>query len=120
MNKCENCYHKDVCSGRHDVESYNIKCEEYKDKSLIVELPCNVGDTVYSFCEYWGVVLPYFVETLNISYYNQNENCYSYEANCSNAEQTDLLDSIDFDFDDIGKTVFLSREEAEKKLKERE
>lgn len=112
------------------IELLNAMIDENKDKNIttevmadyliqngVVVLPCKVGDTVYSFCKYWGVVLPYFVETLNISYYNQNENCYSYEANCTNAEQTDLLDSIDFDFDDIGKTVFLTEEEAKRALK---
>lgn len=117
MNSCENCYHFHVCDLQYRLEEHQ-ECKHYKDKSLIIELPCKVGDTVYAFCEYWGVILPYFVETLNIGYYNQNENCYFYEANCTNTEQTDLLDSIDFDLDDIGKTVFLSREEAEKKLKE--
>lgn len=113
------------------IELLNAMIDENKDKNITTEVmadyliqngvlvpPCKVGDTVYAFCEYWGVVLPYFVETLEISYYNKNENCYLYEANCTNAEQTDLLDSIDFDFDDIGKTVFLTKEEAEKKLKE--
>lgn len=90
---------------------------DYLIENGVIVPPCKVGDTVYAFCEYWGVVLPYFVETLNIGYYNKNENCYLYEANCTNAEQTDLLDSIDFDFDDIGKTVFLTEEEAKRVLK---
>lgn len=30
----------------------------------------------------------------------------------------ELFDSIDFDYEDIGKTVFLTRKEAEQKLRE--
>lgn len=28
-------------------EAYCCRCEDYKDKSLIIELPCKVGDTIY-------------------------------------------------------------------------
>lgn len=116
MANCENCIHNEVCKNYEPKST--IACERYKDNSLIVELPCKVGDTVFAFCDFYGVVLPYFIETLDISYYTKNENCYQYEANSTNAEQNDLIDSIDFLLEDIGKTVFLSREEAEKALKE--
>lgn len=38
MPKCENCYHHDICifHGASGCE----RCMHYKDKSLIVELPC--------------------------------------------------------------------------------
>lgn len=85
----------------------------------VIVSPCKVGDTVYSFCEVFGAVLPYFVETLNIAYYDKNKIVCQYEANCTNVEENELLDSIDFEFDDIGKTVFLTREEAEAALRKR-
>lgn len=77
-----------------------------------------MGDTVYYFSCDFGAILPYFVENLNIAYLGENdENCvYTFEANCNH--ENELLDSIDFEPDDIGKTVFLTREEAEKALKE--
>lgn len=77
---------------------------------------CKVGDMVYAFCEDFGVVLPYFVENLNIGFMDKNRNYWTYEANCHAEETDELLDEIDFDLDDIGKTVFLTREEAEKAL----
>lgn len=77
---------------------------------------CKVGDTVYSYNIDFGVILPYFVENLTIAYLEENEFCYTYEANCTN--ENELIDSIDFDCEDIGKTVFLSEEEAERALKE--
>lgn len=80
---------------------------------------CKVGDMVYAFCEDFGVVLPYFVENLNIGFMDKNRNYWTYEANCHAEETDELLDEIDFDLDDIGKTVFLTKEQAEKALAER-
>ena len=122
MSDCEKCVHKEMCDFMKTIGGFVLfveKCGHFKDKSQFIELPCKVGDTVYSFCDTFGVVLPYFVETLNISYYEKNLNYYTYEANCTNVEENELLDSIDFDVEDIGKTVFLTKEEAERILAER-
>lgn len=94
------------------------KCECFKDKSKYIELPCKVGDTVYSYCYEFGYILPYFVENINIGFLANDRTFISFEAN-SHADETDeLLDDIDFDLEDIGKTVFLTKETAEQKLKE--
>ena len=84
----------------------------------VIVPPCKVGDTIYYFCKTFGAVLPYFVETLNIGYLDKDKLCYQYEANCYNDEENELIDSIDFEPDDIGKTVFLTKEQAEQKLRE--
>lgn len=97
---------------RHRLAHY----EELEEQGRLVVPPCKVGDTVYHFCDDFGCILPYFVETFNIGFLDKDRNYWSWEAN-SHAEETDeLLDEIDFDFDDIGKTVFLTREEAERAL----
>lgn len=135
MPKCENCYHAEICKNYPNTglppkmrqELVNKGCEHYKDKSLIIELPCRVGDTVYCVgtecladrngvkCEKWKAENPgsdcdeclldrkYVVFQIQVSphligniVFNQNENFV------------------------FGKTVFLSREEAERALKERE
>ena len=69
----------------------------------------------YFSCDF-GTILPYFVENLNIAYLGEKgENCVcTFEANCY--YENELLDSIDFEPDDIGKTVFLTPEDAEKAL----
>ena len=95
--------------------------EEFADYLMsnnVVVLPLKVGDTVHSFSADFGVVLPYLVGTLNIGYMGKSGVYYSYEANCHDPETDELLDEIDFESEDIGKTVFLSREEAEAKLRE--
>lgn len=124
---CKDCIHEKICDhfilqglpwgdGEFPAELF---CDQFKPKSRYIELPCAVGDTVYAYCETFGVILPYFVETLSCAYYDKNKVIWQYEANCTNDEESELLDSIDFEFEDIGKTVFLTKEEAEKALKER-
>ncbi len=67
----------------------------------VIVIPCKVGDTVYQTD---GIRI-YELEILDISL-RKNKPYYETE-------------SIDFDNDAIGKTVFLTKEEAEKALKER-
>lgn len=92
--------------------------EDKLENGTLIELPCKVGDTVYSYCYEFGYILPYFVENINISFLANDRTFISFEAN-SHADETDeLLDDIDFDLEDIGKNVFLTKDEAEQKLKE--
>lgn len=104
-------------------DNYGRPCTEqvadYLMSNNVVVLPCKVGDTVHSFSADFGVVLPYLVGTLNIGYMGKSGVYYSYEANCHDPETDELLDEIDFESEDIDKTVFLTREDAENALKER-
>lgn len=91
--------------------------EDAEESGLMVRLPCKVGDTVYAYCKELSKVLPYFIEQIIIDYDPDNKNGYwVFNADSSNNEE--LLDSIDFTLDEIGKTVFLTREEAGKALEE--
>lgn len=96
------------------------KLAEYEDaeeNGLLVRLPCNVGDTVYSYCKEFGRILAYFIDEITIMYDTDNKDgLWVYDANC--IEDYDLLNGIDFYKEDIGKTVFLTREEAEQVLNE--
>ena len=86
----------------------------------VIAPPVFVGQMVHHYCPELGGVFPYFVENLNIGFMDKDRNYWTYEANCHDEETDELLDEIDFDLDDIGKTVFLTREEAEKAHAERE
>lgn len=52
-NICKNCIKADVCEIAKEFEKepvdgmYIEGCEYFKDRARFVELPCNVGDTVY-------------------------------------------------------------------------
>lgn len=105
----------DLCDKKGGCAEYFA---DYLLANNVVVLPCKVGDTVFSFNGDFGVVLPYLVGNLNIGYMGKSGEYWNYEANCHDPETDELLDGIDFEIDDIGKTVFLSRAEAEKALKE--
>jgi len=109
MAKCERCYHNKVCingANHKNAES----CIHFKDKDQIVGLPCKMGDTVYFhkiLCDGKGTVV---VEKDIVRRFNINKFdtfaiiSYSHALSC----------------DDFGKSVFLTREEAEAVLEERE
>ena len=86
--------------------------EDLEEQGLLVRLPCKVGDTVYCENEEYEIYQFYFrsenkTETPAIRFFAE---CM-YNANC---------DDIDFWDYEIGKTVFLTREEAEAALRKME
>lgn len=55
---CDDCYFSELCHSRiafgmgldslgHDDDQIEKSCKRFKNRNLIVELPCKVGDTVY-------------------------------------------------------------------------
>lgn len=116
MSKCEckNCVHEKVCRTREFPSIDEILkdgCPHYKDKSLFVELPCKVGDTVYisDFTE----VIEAFVSNIEMFY-----NYLTKEI--ENVVEVRIIGnfSIHKNFKDFGETVFLTQAEAEEKLNE--
>lgn len=128
MASCKECLHYDVCEARiaadenYSERNYteNNNCSNFKDRTRFVELPCKVGDVVYSYCEDLFRILPYFIEQIIISYDSDSPNNEYVTFNGISSSASELLDDMDFTVDEIGKTVFLTREEAEKALEERE
>lgn len=106
--KCENCYHYDICNGRFDVEEYGCRCEDYKDKSLIIELPCKVGDTVYIKGEAAAIDSIHIDRTTT---YRVRFLCYGRHCStCPFYEKHDCKAPDKITADDIGATVFLTKE----------
>jgi hypothetical protein len=83
-----------------DKNSEELNCDHYKDKSLCVELPCKVGDKLYWLSLHRDMVEAHLKET---GFVAKLENGFEYII----------------PFDVIGKTVFLTKEDAEKELKKR-
>ena len=108
MSKCENCICNPVC----DHNKYGFEnCDNYKDKSLFVELPCKVGDTVYMMSR--GEIIPMIVNSISF-----NGNC-KYMLNCSYAdEETHGYSLLTFTEKTKGYYWELTRAEAERKLRE--
>ena len=106
---CKDCLHYDVCLLGARVNGATGTCQNYKDKSIVIELPCKVGDVVYQ-------VTRNFISEFRVRFVEI--------ATCGNLFlHTDLISGIVytgevFSESDIGKIVFLSREEAEKALED--
>ena len=87
--------------------------KQYKDaekQGLLIQLPCNVGDTVY--CIEDKQVWCCTIKKISISKDNGTW------IEISFPEKMPSIASMEFYPSDIGKTVFLTEEEAEAKLKE--
>lgn len=88
QNQCKDCIFFPKCDEYPFDES---GCDDFKDRSRFVELPCRVGDTVY--------------QADSIRIYPLTIKKLIYDAG-----------HIAFDEEAIGKSIFLTPEEAERKM----
>lgn len=103
---CKDCIHCEICLD--GIDNDNTPCVEnncitFKDKSRFVELPCKVGDTVFFDTHKHGEevgIQPHKVIRVDV------------------IATTDGFTGATLYAYDFGKTVFFTREEAEKKLEE--
>lgn len=124
---CKNCYHNEICPVWDEYneipynDGYSDFCNNYdhfKDKSLIVELPCKVRDEIY---------------VLNRENIPQKMILDEPDIRCHCAKEDNLCMALCDDKkhgicayrfknygSDIGKKVFRTKSEAEAKLKELE
>ena len=141
MATCKDCIHYEVCKDyietlakakNADLEAISkwldemtsksaqtdCECEHFKDRSRFVELPCKVGDKVYldnlhiKYADVIGIYIDAFGGVFDLRIYTniQLANGFGYE----------YFISKDYTFEDIGKRIFLTKEQAEQALKERE
>ena len=120
MLKCKDCLHHEVCRKWYVLTGHSAKeadeiseleyeyegnfCTYSKGKSLIAELPCRVGDTVY----------------ILIGKSKQFGRPYIKEEKVTEVSTAGRIwtDSCYYDVDDFDRAVFLTREDAERALKE--
>lgn len=91
--------------------------EDLEEQNRLIKLPCAVGDTVYEICE--GFIEPCTVETIFLADYKDKAGNPSYMMEIYYDREDCPWVSTEIYFTDIGKTVFLTIEEAEAALKER-
>lgn len=115
MATCKNCLHIDACRQWYTnlPDKYHDGCELFKDRARFIELPCNVGDKVYridkgSYSSDWKP----FVQELTVTEISWKKEKYS-DKDLGFAI---IADGIRYKFTSIGKSVFLTREEAEAKI----
>ncbi len=115
---CKDCISYFACSAKGGLfngkdETKEMRCGHFKDKSKMIEIPCNYGDTVYSIIISGGGVARI-----------KKSRCHSVRIGSPNSVwcyANDKVAAIHY-FSDFGKTAFLTLEEAEdalRKIKEK-
>ena len=98
--KCQTCdFEEKICN----------KLAEYEDleeQGLLLKLPCKVGDTVYSITR--DFISEYIVESIRIY-----EHSIQFYWKCTKGIYHNVVGFANFD---IGKTVFLTKQEAQAAL----
>lgn len=112
---CKDCIHYEVCCDEYEI-SHAEYCNNFKDKAKYIELPCKVGDTVYVLNKA-NIPQEMILDEPDIRCHCAEEDnmCKCF---CRDIEHTFCAYRFMNDNSDIGKKVFLTRKEAEEKLKE--
>lgn len=111
IKKCINCIHYKLCA-RHgeilDILNGGVICDMFTNESRVVQLPCLVGDTMW-YVRSWRKD----IQKCRVSMLQQ-------KANKSWKFRISYPDGgvSDFTLDEIGKYIFLTEEDAKKKLEE--
>lgn len=101
--------HEKLAEWLEELKSY----KEAEKQGLLVRLPCKIGDTVYRVnAGAKQPIIPMTVSEIHFLCY-KNERAVRFDA----IGKEDMGESC-YRLEDIGRIVFLSREEAEKKLEE--
>ena len=119
MSKCSDCLHFSLCDYNTDVSNTPIKlysdegaekCSFFKDKARYIEPPCKIGDAVYT------------IKTLTDGKFTRVVS-YGKPVYRISVDKYGMFLTTEYGHvlscDDFGKTVFLTREEAEQALKEK-
>lgn len=106
------------CAEEHEqLAGWLKELKKYKsleEQGLLIKLPCKVGDTVYYISE--GLIEPCTVEVIFLAYYTDKDGNNSYMAEIHYDREDCPYVSTEIYFTEIGKTVFLTRNEAEEAL----
>ena len=114
---CKDCLHCEICK-IHGIKVEDEKinkefCGCFTDRSEWVHLPCNIGKTVYRVMRDKRINKPYEYKVIGF--------WYSADEQCNNAHLVRYVNgvfesSMSIPFSEFGQIVFLTREEAEKAL----
>ena len=105
-NFCNNCSQgSGNCEYVKDMIEKLAEYEELEEKGLVLKLPCKLGDTLHWFDGFGN-------------YQQSIVNCIYIENGLDDIKIETLICTLDAS--ELNKTVFLTREEAEKALKEME
>ena len=113
---CKDCIHNNVCTlwraaENQDARAYaelsNGECGCFQDKSSFINPPCKIGQTVYRITKRYGHYEVLERTVLCLTYYRDYFGGISWSIFTTTEDK-------------LGKTVFITREEAEAAIAERE
>ena len=126
MATCKDCIHNSVCSlwraeegqdAKFYAETEDGKCDFFKDKSRFVELPCKVGDVVYVLTSDSPTGFEESrVKRMTLSNFSGGMTI-KFKIPCVYDDWGKAF--WQFSSEDFGKTVFLTREDAEAEIERR-
>jgi hypothetical protein len=83
-----------------------LELVEAEVNGMFVVLPCKVGDTVYAYCDVFYRIAPYKIDMIQLYGHDLISFCAGWNEN------GEAMDEIEFDLDEIGKTVFFTEAAA--------
>lgn len=125
FTSCEYCEdvdctgYKNSCMHRKVYEKL-AHYEDLEEQGRLIELPCKVGDTVYFIDRTYNRTIRELIDFVNIGYVKAIK--FSARPTKVTIEYDDgrgrgRCKGTDYHASNIGKTIFLTKEEAEEKLK---
>lgn len=97
------------------AEYVEAVAEKLTSEGVIVP-PCKVGQTVYMPWKWNGVKAIAYLTVTHI-FFDRSKSYVKTDFNTDDEDYWSAYNCGEFDFSDFGKTVFLTREEAERVLK---
>ena len=121
MKTCEDCIHQKVCM-LYDVtdcgwEELAATCMFFKDKYKFIEKPFNIRETVYIITKYSCSSPHEIIKCIVTKMKLKDDDTITFSCEGRYANNWRYV-SCNFKTSSIGKTVFLTQEEAQKKLEE--
>ncbi len=107
MKTCNDCIHEKICVIKAYPDAFENTqwekepCDHFKDKSLVLDLPCKVGATVFSFDDFYKRITEFQITGIEIVVL-----CKSLRGS-----------RHAFSSSSFGKTLFHTREALEQALK---
>lgn len=99
-------------NNRYEVLQKLAEYEDLEEQGKLLKLPCAVGDTVYEVQDLRKRIQPYTIIAVHAS---KCENLYGWELKDGKGVYSNVNGFSEYA---LGKSVFLTREEAEAALKE--
>ena len=110
MSSCKECLHFEFCEANSKAYGFKLKadnCSYFKERNKFIELPCKVGDTIYEVFKYHK---PPFIQQTKVEKIIVTEKGLKLKLARNSFYETSIAS--------LGKTLFLTEESAEARLKE--